>query len=288
MANQPTKSLLVPDPNRVALLQTCATDDVEANLNQTQRLFHRAVEQGAGTVLVPEAFAFIGRHGDKLAMAEPLPAGGPVLKRCADLAANAGVHLLLGGFHEQLPRTDRTDKTANTFVHLNDRGEVAASYRKIHLFDVDLPDGTRLAESSNTEPGSQCVTSDLPFGRLGLTICYDLRFPALFASLRAKDCVAIAVPSAFTATTGAAHWHALLKARAIETQCYVLAAAQYGAHNPKRRSYGHSLIIDPWGEILAEGPADEEAVISATIDLARLAQVRRQLPCADHQRAFSV
>ena len=272
------------NPQRIALLQTCATDDTAANLEQFDRLLRRAIaDHGAGSVMAPEAFAFIGAHDVKRTLAEPLPEGGPILAHCAQQARRYGVHLLLGGFHEQLPQTE---KTANTFVHLNPAGEVVTTYRKIHLFDVDLADGTRLAESSNTASGNRSVVTELPFGRLGLSICYDVRFPALYQRLRALGSIALAVPSAFTATTGAAHWHSLLRARAIECQCYVLAAAQYGQHNRKRRSYGHSLIVDPWGDILAEAPEDREAVISADIDVARIDEVRRQLPCAEHQRDF--
>ena len=271
--------------NRVALLQNCATDDVRGNVAQFDRLLADAVhEHGATTVMAPEAFAFIGAHEAKLAMAEPLPQGDWLLQHCADSAVRLGCHLLLGGFHE---RISGSDKTANTFVHIGPDGTVRASYRKIHLFDVDLADGTRLAESSNTLPGDRAVTSDLPWGRLGLSICYDLRFPRLYQRLRDMGAMALAVPSAFTATTGAAHWHSLLRARAIETQCYVLAAAQYGQHNPRRRSYGHSIIIDPWGQVLAEAPGDCEAVISADIEQEPVTSARAQIPCASHQREFT-
>ncbi len=234
--------------------------------------------------MLPEAFAFIGGHKAKREMAEPLPAGGPILQRYADFAHKHGCHLLLGGFHEALADTT---KTANTFVHLGPNGSVDNVYRKIHLFDVELADGTHLAVSRNTIAGDRSVTTETPFGRLGLSICYDLRFPSLYQRLRGAGAMALAVPSAFTATTGAAHWHALLRARAIECQCYVLAAAQYGQHNPKRASYGHSIIIDPWGEVLAEAPGDTEAVISADLPSSRVASARAQIPCAEHQRDFT-
>ena len=157
-----------------------------------------------------------------------------------------------------------------------------ARYRKIHLFDVKLSDGTELRESARTLPGVEAVVSRMPFGSLGLTICYDVRFPYLYQRLVDMGAIALSVPSAFTATTGAAHWHTLLRARAIECQSYVIAAAQHGAHNPKRRSYGHSLVIDPWGEVIAE-LAEGDGVLLAEIDPGRVAQVRAELPSLTHR-----
>lgn len=273
-----------PIPNRIALLQTCATDDVAANLAQVQRLAVQASAGGASTLFLPEAFAFIGSAAHKLRITEPLPAGGPVLRFCQQLATRLGCELLLGGFHERLPATD---KSANTTVHISAAGTLKARYRKIHLFDVCLEDGTVLAESDSTIGGNQLVTTSLPCGLLGLTICYDLRFPLLYQRLADAGVSAIAVPSAFTQTTGAAHWHTLLRARAIECQCYIIAAAQYGQHNDQRTSYGHSLVVDPWGDIVAEGPAAAEAVIFADLDPEAVARVRRQMPCRSHRRTFS-
>lgn len=271
---------------RVALVQHCAGADVAANMARLEVLMAEAAATGAEVICLPEAFAFIGPDRLKRAMLESLDPDSsptPVLDICRGWARRYQCHLLLGGFHERVPGEP---PAANTQVHLLPDGSIAARYRKIHLFDVDLADGTRLAESSNTQAGSSVVLSACPFGAVGLTICYDLRFPALYAALADRGAVAITVPAAFTQTTGAAHWHTLLRARAIETQCFVLAAAQHGAHNARRRSYGHSLMIDPWGEVLAEGPAAEDAVISAIIDPARLASVRVQMPCREHHRPF--
>lgn len=276
-------------PERVALIQHCAGADVAQNLQTVSELVAQAAAQGAATICLPEAFAFIGPNARKTEILEPLDSNAPtpILDLCRELARTHGCHLLLGGFHERVePVQTGMPAAANTTVHLDPEGRIKARYRKIHMFDVDLADGTRLAESNNTQAGDRAVVSDCPLGTLGLTICYDLRFPALYQRLVTMGAIAIAVPSAFTQTTGAAHWHALLRARAIETQCYVLAAAQYGQHNAKRRSYGHSLVVDPWGTIVAEGPADADAVVVATIDPAEVDRVRAQMPVRSHHRPF--
>ena len=265
----------------VAAIQHCATTDVAGNLDAVERLALAARDAGAEVVMTAEAFAYIGPDRGKRAILEPLPAGGPILDRCRQLAVRLGCDLVLGGFHESAPDAG---KAFNTCVHLDAQGEVAALYRKIHLFDIELPDGTELHESRRTAAGAVLATTRLPFGVLGLTICYDLRFPYLYQALADQGAVALTVPSAFTATTGAAHWHTLLRARAIECQCYVIAPAQHGRHNDKRRSYGHSLIVDPWGEVTAEC-ADGDGFALAVIDPARVAQVREQLPCLNHRVA---
>jgi predicted amidohydrolase len=268
---------------RVAALQHCATTDVEANLDIIETLAHRARESAAEVIMVPEAFAYIGPDRGKREIVEPLPDGGPILARCQDLARTLDCDLVLGGFHETGPKPE---KAYNTCVHLNPEGEIVALYRKIHLFDVCLDDGTRLNESSRTAPGDALVTTSMPFGTLGLTICYDIRFPYQYQGLVDRGAVAISVPSAFTATTGAAHWHTLLRARAIECQCYIVAPAQHGQHNERRRSFGHSLIVDPWGEVVGEH-ADGDGFAIATIDPARVAEVRRQLPSLEHRVSLS-
>ena len=272
----------------VALIQHCATPDVAQNMARVKQLIEQAVHQGAEVVCLPEAFAFLGPDARKRDILEPLDdapdQATPILDQCRTLATTLGCHLLLGGFHERVPGEP---PSANTSVHLLPDGRIAARYRKIHLFDVDLADGTRLAESHNTQPGELAVTTQCPFGTLGLTICYDLRFPALYQRLVAMGAIAIAVPSAFTQTTGSAHWHSLLRARAIETQCYILAAAQHGHHYGKRHSFGHSLIIDPWGTVLAEGPAAADGVILAQIDPQKVQDTRRQMPVASHHRPFT-
>lgn len=270
--------------NRVAAIQLCATQDVAANIDTLERLCREAAADGSHTIFVPEAFSFIGPDKEKRKILEPINANsaddGPILARCRNLASSLECHLILGGFHERGSRDP--EKSHNTCIHLAPDGRIVSTYRKIHLFDVDLPDGTQLRESARTDPGSELVTTELPWGTLGLTICYDVRFPALYQRLVARGAIALTVPSAFTATTGAAHWHALLRARAIECQSYLIAPAQHGNHGGKRRSYGHSLIIDPWGNILAE-LADGDGFIAADIDPAEVARVRQVLPSLQHQ-----
>lgn len=276
---------------RIAAVQLCATPDVDANLAAAERLVQAAADAGAAVAMLPEAFAYLGPEQGKREVLEPLPEPGtsndgfrpgPILTRCQALARDTGLHLILGGFHERAPEPD---KSFNTCVHLDAEGAVTACYRKIHLFDVSLDDGTQLRESARTRPGDRAVTTELPFGTLGLSVCYDLRFPALYQRLADLGAIALTVPSAFTRPTGAAHWHVLLRARAIEAQCYVVAPAQHGRHWEKRASYGHSVIIDPWGEVLAE-QADGDGVVLADVDPDRVAAVRRQVPSLEHRRPF--
>ena len=272
-------------PHKVALAQLCASTNVSENLRTAEALVRQAAAAGAGLVLLPEAYAYIGPDAGKREILEPLDgsASSPILDRFKGLAAELGTEIVLGGHHERGPDVDNPEgKSFNTCIHLGSDGQLKSFYRKIHLFDIALEDGTELNESARTLPGSETVTSKAPFGTLGLTICYDLRFPYLFQSLVDQGAIAITVPSAFTASTGAAHWHTLLRARAIESQCYVLAPAQHGQHNEKRRSYGHSLVIDPWGEVVAE-LAEGDGIVLAEVDPDRVASVRRQLPSLQHR-----
>ncbi len=219
----------------------------------------------------------------KKEMLEALPSGGPILAQCQALARELDCELLLGGFHEAIP--DDPERCYNTSVYLGADGEVRAMYRKIHLFDVDIADGPRLQESKQTAPGDRAVTTDTRFGTLGLTVCYDVRFPQLYQRLADLGAIALSVPSAFTATTGAMHWHTLLKARAIETQCYVIAPAQHGQHSKHRASYGHSLIVDPWGRIVAE-IEDGDGFAIAEINVDEVERVRREIPSLANRKPF--
>ncbi len=266
---------------RTALVQMRSTANVRDNLDSAKRLIEKAISLGAEFVMLPEAFAYIGPGAGKRAILEPLPAGGPILDQCRAMARTLATPLLLGGFHERAA----DGRAHNTAVHLDASGEVVSMYRKIHLFDVDLPDGTRLLESEATAPGDRAVVTQTAFGALGLTICYDVRFPALYQSLVEQGAVALAVPSAFTASTGKDHWHVLLRARAIECQAYVLAAAQWGSHGASRTSYGHSLIVDPWGCVIAEC-SDGDGVVVAELDIDKVRQARRVLPSLTHKRQF--
>lgn len=267
----------------VGIVQMCATNDVERNVDTTLSLTVGAADAGARVVFVPEAFAFIGSERERRPILEPLPAGGPILKRCAEAARHAGIDLVLGGFAEAAD----DGRAFNTCVHLAPTGEVASLYRKIHLFDVDMADGTRVLESRGTAPGDRAVVTDTPFGRLGLTVCYDVRFPLLYQALADLGATAITVPSAFFKNTGKAHWHVLLRARAIECQCYIIAPAQHGDHGHRgRQSYGHGLVVDPWGDVVAE--CDEGDGFALTdIDPERVASVRADLPSLKNRRTFS-
>lgn len=274
----------VPQVTKVAVVQHNAGTDVEQNLSTLEILSKQAASEGPGFIAWPEAFAYLGRHDGKKAILEPLPGGGPILRRCQILAKTLDCDLLLGGFHEAM--LEDPDRCYNTSVYLNRQGEIAATYRKIHLFDVSIPNGPQLMESRQTAPGDKAVCVQSPIGRLGLTVCYDLRFPALYQRLVQMGAVALTVPSAFTATTGAAHWHALLRARAIENQSYVIAPAQHGAHSANRASFGHSIIIDPWGEVVAELP-DGDGYVIADVDPQHVADIRSQVPSLANQRPFT-
>jgi len=265
---------------KVAAVQMTSTEDVERNLKIATDLTSAAIDDGAQLVVLPECFAVLAPEDAKLKIAETLPQGGPILKRFSELAAARSAELVLGGFWEQGsdPR-----KVRNACVHLGPDGRVRAIYRKIHLFDVDLPDGTRLRESDTVEPGSEPVASETRFGTLGLSVCYDLRFPELYRALVDRGAIALTIPAAFTLTTGKDHWHVLLRARAIEAQCYVIAAAQTGRHFGQRVSYGHALICDPWGTILSECGEGEGYAI-ANVDPAVVTRVRGSVPSLAHRK----
>ncbi len=266
----------------VAAAQLCAGDDVGANLAVCRALGAEAARRGAALFALPECFAFIGRHmTDRLAVAESLDRPGPILEAVRDMAAEHRMWVVAGGMPERSPRSE--SKTYNTCLLVDPGGETRAVYRKLHLFDVQIPGRAELRESSTTEAGDQVVVADTPLARLGLSICYDLRFPELYRDQAVeRGAEVLLVPSAFTAHTGLAHWHTLLRARAIENQCFVVAPAQHGRHSQARESFGHTLIIDPWGAVLAELP-EGDGVAVAEIDLAVLARVREQMPCQSHR-----
>ena len=264
---------------RVAAVQMRSTADLAANLATCRELAGHAAADGAKLVVLPECFPFLGRgEGDKLPVAEALDGGGPVTAMLRETATKHGVWLVGGG----MPEKAEPERTYNACVVIDPGGQVLATYRKIHLFDVDIPGGAVLRESDSTVAGKELVALDIGGARVGLSICYDLRFPELYRELALKrGCEVLLVPSAFTAHTGAAHWHTLLRARAIEDQAWVVAAAQWGKHNEKRESYGHSLIIDPWGTIVGER-ADGDGVVVATLDGAAVAKRRAQMPVGRH------
>ena len=264
----------------VGVVQMTSTADVDANMRAVHRLVGEAAGRGAEMVLVPECFAYLGPEKGKADIAESIDDGGPILEQCRTAARDAGADVVYGGFWE---RSDAPGKVRNACIYMRADGSIATVYRKIHLFDVDLPDGTKLLESETVEAGADPVVAEAPFGTLGLSVCYDLRFPELYRRLVDSGAIALAIPAAFTLTTGKDHWHVLLRARAIEQQCYVLAAAQTGHHYAKRWSYGHALIADPWGTVLAEC-GEGEGVAVGEVDPAYVDKVRAAVPSLAHRR----
>jgi deaminated glutathione amidase len=269
-------------PFLVAAAQLCSGDQVDANLALCRDLAGQAARRGASLFALPECFAFVGRRMiDRLAVAEPLDRPGPILRAVRDMAVDNRMWVVAGGMPEPSPLSDA--RTYNTLLLVDPSGETRAVYRKLHLFDVQIPGRAELRESATTEAGSDVVVAETPLARLGMSICYDLRFPELYREQALeRGAEVLLVPSAFTAHTGAAHWHTLLRARAIENQCYVVAPAQHGKHSPARESYGHTLIIDPWGTTLAEVESGDGLAV-AEIDLAMIARVRAEMPCHSHR-----
>ena len=263
-----------------AVVQLNCTSNEEANWESARTLIERAAGYGAQLVATPENTNYLGPHEEKVRRAEPL--GGPTTTRFADLARRLGIHLLLGSFNEA---SDEPHRCYNTSVLFSPEGEILATYRKIHLFDVDVPGGVRFAESATCKPGEAVTVVDTPLGRLGLSICYDLRFAELYRRMTDQGAQLLMVPSAFTLMTGKDHWEPLLRARAIENQGYVLAAAQHGEHDDAglKASYGHALIVDPWGLVVARA-SDGPGLALAEIDLDRVEKVRRAIPVAGHRR----
>ena len=257
---------------RAAAVQLNSTDDKERNLLTADRLTRAAAADGARLVVLPEKFNLLGTREHYVAGAETLD--GPSIAWARATARELGIDLVAGSIVERRPSRE---KLSNTSVHVGPDGELKAVYRKIHMFDV-VVGGVEYRESESEEPGDEVVLSESAGGvGLGLTVCYDLRFPELFRILAVRGARLIAVPSAFTRVTGQAHWEVLVRARAIENQAFVVAADQVGTHPPDKESYGGSMIVDPWGEVLARAP-DEECFVSAELDLARQDEVRQQLP----------
>ncbi len=275
----------------VAAGQLTSIQDLDANLATCRDLAAQAAGQKASLLVLPECFAYVGRQlTDKFTVAESLDETkpGPILKMLRDIATKHQLWVIAGGLPERLadesslPSNELTS-SYNTAVVLNPTGQIIHKYRKIHLFDVAIPGRAEFRESDCTTAGDQVVVADIDLANIGLSICYDLRFPELYRDMALnRGAELIVVPAAFTAHTGAAHWHTLLRARAIENQCYVIAAAQTGDHHSKRASYGHSLIIDPWGTVIAELESGVGLVV-AEVDLDVIAKTRLEMPCLEHQ-----
>ncbi len=265
-----------------AVVQLSTSDDPTGSLQRALNGIDQAADRGAQLVALPENVHFMGAENDKRDHAEPLE--GPTFAALSAKAKQRQVYLLAGSLPETSPDPLRP---YNTSVLFGPDGARRAVYRKLHLFDVALGPGATHTESAATTPGEHAVVVETPLGRWGLTICYDLRFPDLFRALRRAGAEMIFVPSAFTIPTGRDHWTTLLRARAIENQCYIVAPAQVGENGPVRRTYGRSMIIDPWGTILCTCP-DRPAVAVASIDLSAVHDLRRRLPCLEHERRFQV
>jgi len=270
-------------PFTVACVQTTTGRDIAANVEAAGEMVRDAARAGADFVLLPETVNLM--ELDRKAREDKIDADGgdAGLKGFCALARDAGVWLLAGS----LVKRNEGGKAVNRSFLIDPDGAVKAHYDKIHMFDVDLGDGEVHRESNAYEAGARAVTADLPWGTLGMTVCYDLRFPHLYRALAQKGGADfLSVPSAFTRPTGSAHWHVLLRARAIENGCYVFAPAQCGEHENGRKTYGHSLIIDPWGEVLADG-GDEPGFIAAEVNPAAVTQARTKIPSLAHDRDFS-
>jgi predicted amidohydrolase len=264
-----------------AVIQLNGNSDVARNLATTERWIREAAAQGAVLIATPEATTYLGPHKRKVALAEPLD--GPTNQRLAALAAELSITLLIGSVAE---RCDE-ERAYNTSLLFGPDGALVAHYRKMHLFDVDLAasGGVTFRESERTAYGTELVVAESPVGALGLSICFDLRFPEVYRGLVDRGATVLAVPSAFTAMTGKDHWHLLLRARAVETQSWVLAPAQWGPHDDEglRRSYGHSLIVDPWGRVVAEC-AEGEGMALTEIDPDAVGRIRAQIPMDANRR----
>ncbi|MBI1947141.1 MAG: carbon-nitrogen hydrolase family protein [Deltaproteobacteria bacterium] len=255
-----------------------AGGDVLANVAACASLVAQAGDAGAALLLLPECFAFVGASDDDTSkMAEPLD--GALFDRYRGVARDAGLWVCFGGFPEKIDGTHHH----NAHVVVDGTGAIRAVYRKIHLFDVTLPNGAIYQESRHTSAGDRLVVVDSPVGKLGLSVCYDLRFPELYRALAEQGAEVLLVPAAFTLTTGKEHWEPLLRARAIENACWVVAAAQTGRHNERRDTYGHAMAIDPWGTVVAQC-RDGTGIATCTIDRAWQDEVRRRIPVWQHRR----
>ena len=253
------------------------------NIDDAVRMIDEAKSAGADYVLTPEMTNILAAKREQLFSAIVDEEADTSLATLRELARKLGIYIHIGSLAIKLSH----DRAANRSFLVDPKGDIVARYDKIHMFDVDLADGESYRESRNYRPGELGVLADLPWGRLGLTVCYDLRFPALYRALAEAGATMLAIPSAFTKQTGEAHWHVLIRARAIENGCFVFAAAQGGKHENGRDTYGHSLIVDPWGRIIAEG-GTEPGVVMAEIDPAEIAKARARIPSLQHGRRFEI
>jgi predicted amidohydrolase len=268
---------------RVGLIQMRSGREPQANVDAAAKLIREAKAGGADYVLTPEMTNIMETRRERLFAAVGTEEDDVSLASFRALARELGIYVHVGSLAVRVG----PERAANRSFLIDAQGEIVGRYDKIHMFDVDLANGESYRESRSYRPGEIAVVSDLPWGRIGLTACYDLRFPALYRALAEAGASFLTIPSAFTRQTGEAHWHVLMRARAIETGCFVFAAAQGGTHENGRETYGHSLVVDPWGRILAEG-GTEPAAILADIDPAEISAARGRIPSLQHGRRFEV
>ena len=271
-------------PFRVGLVQMCSGRDVGANVAAASDLIREAAAGGAQYVQTPEMTTLLELERERLFAAAETEEASAALANFKELARELAVWLHIGSMPTLLPGRD---KLANRSFLIAPNGKISARYDKIHMFDVDLGGGETYTESANYQPGSHAVLAGLPWGTLGLSICYDLRFPHLYRALARGGATFLAIPAAFTRSTGMAHWLTLVRARAIESQAFVFAANQGGTHENGRETFGHSLVVTPWGEVLCEA-SDHPAVVFADVDMRMLTDVRQRLPSLRHDRQFDV
>jgi predicted amidohydrolase len=269
------------DPFKVALLQMQTGNDLAANLEAVEAMTREAAAGGARFVMTPEYVLMMDGSGRVMRERALDAEGRPALPALQKLARELSVWVLAGSL------TLRADgeRMVNRSYLISGDGRVVSHYDKIHMFDVTLPDGKVIRESSAYSAGDRAVVADTPWGKLGMSVCYDLRFPQLYRALARAGAIYLTIPSSFQRATGKVHWHTLLKARAIENACFVLAPAMCGEHPGNRTTYGHSLVVDPWGEVLADG-GEAPGIVYADVDPARVTGVRAMLPCLDHDREF--
>jgi len=257
-----------------------ATGSYASNLASVTQLCALAQAAGAKFLCLPECFSYIGMSAQET-VAQASSLEGEKFGAFCELAKTHKLWLSCGGFHEKM----NEEKVYNSHVIIDDLGKIVETYRKMHLFDVAIPGGAVLMESKTTTAGpARCCVVDTPVGKIGLTTCYDLRFPEVYVALSRAGADVILVPSAFTVPTGRDHWHLLLRARAVESQCYVAAAAQVGIHNDKRASYGHALGVDPWGLVLADAEEESPTIVTIDIDHDKINKIRTRMPIQSHRR----
>jgi predicted amidohydrolase len=267
---------------KVACIQTSSTPDIAENVAWVRARVEQARADGADLICTPEITDMIEPNRAFRMQKAQSEASHPALAAFREAAAKAGAWLLIGSVGVKV----EGERLANRSFLIDSTGNVVAKYDKIHMFDVDLAGGESYRESATFRPGERAMLAETPWGALGMTVCYDLRFPHLYRALAKAGAQFISIPAAFTRPTGSAHWHVLIRARAVETGCFVFAPAQCGEHAQGRKTYGHSLIVAPWGEVLADG-GDDVGIVSAEIDTARIDEARRMVPSLQHDRPYA-